>query len=137
MVPGKGVERPGRIPTGDRPTGRLHLGHWVGRLSARVKLQYEYETIVIVADLHMLTTKRTREDVEQLLANVRGLVLDYLTSGMDPERSWIYLQSAVPETHELHTYLENFAKVGRCFCYPFEGVLPIMQTSPVLSTGLY
>jgi tryptophanyl-tRNA synthetase len=49
-----------RILTGDRPTGRLHLGHWVGSLSTRVKLQYEYETIIIVADLHMLTTKRSK-----------------------------------------------------------------------------
>ena len=71
-----------------------------------------------MADLHMLTTKRSREDVEKLLPNVRGLVLDYLASGMDPERSAIYLQSAVPETHELYTYLENFAKVGRLLHLP-------------------
>ncbi len=118
MIPGRDTERPKRILTGDRPTGRLHLGHWVGSLAARVKLQYEYETILIVADLHMLTTKRTRRDVEQLLPNVRGLVLDYLASGIDPERSCIYLQSAVAETHELHTYIANFAKVGRLLRLP-------------------
>ncbi|MDR3568031.1 MAG: tryptophan--tRNA ligase [Syntrophobacteraceae bacterium] len=112
------MERAKRILTGDRPTGRLHLGHWVGSLSARVRLQYEYDTILIVADLHMLTTKRSRGDIGNLLPNVRGLVLDYLASGMEPERSCIYLQSAVAETHELHTYLENFAKVDRLLRLP-------------------
>lgn len=104
--------------TGDRPTGRLHLGHWVGSLAARVKLQNEFETIVLVADLHMLTTKRSREDLERLLPNVRGLVLDYLASGLDPEKTTVYLQSAVPETHELYTYLQNFAKVARLLRLP-------------------
>ena len=107
-----------RILTGDRPTGRLHLGHWVGSLAARVKLQYEYETIVIVADLHMLTTKRSRQDIWHVLQNARGLVLDYLASGVDPERSIIYLQSAVPETHELHTYLQNLVTVNRLLRLP-------------------
>jgi tryptophanyl-tRNA synthetase len=102
-----------RVLTGDRPTGRLHLGHWVGSISARVRLQHEYETVIIIADLHMLTTRRSRENIKEILSNTRGLVLDYLASGIDPERSAIYLQSAVPETHELHTYLENFVSVNR------------------------
>ncbi len=113
-----GARRPKRILTGDRPTGRLHLGHWVGSLASRVKLQYECETMVIVADLHMLTTKRTREDVDKLLPNVRGLVLDYLASGIDPGRSSIYLQSAVPQTHELYTHLQNFAALDRLLRLP-------------------
>ena len=102
-----------RMLTGDRPTGRLHLGHWVGSIGARVKLQYEYETLIIVADLHMLTTKRSRDNIKEILSNTRGLVLDYLASGIDPEKSAIYLQSAVPEIHELHTYLQNFVSVNR------------------------
>jgi tryptophanyl-tRNA synthetase len=113
-----GSERLKRILTGDRPTGRLHLGHWVGSLAARVKLQYEYETLILVADLHMLTTKRSREDISQILSNARGLVLDYLATGIDPERSSIYLQSAVPETHELHTYLQNLVTVNRLLRLP-------------------
>jgi tryptophanyl-tRNA synthetase len=108
-----GQQEPKRVLTGDRPTGRLHLGHWVGSISARVKLQHEYETLIIVADLHMMTTRRSREDIRELLSNARGLVLDYLASGIDPEKSAIYLQSAVPETHELHTYLQNFVAVNR------------------------
>jgi len=82
-------------------------------MSARVKLQYEYETVIIVADLHMLTTRKSRENIGEILPNTRGLVLDYLASGIDPERSAIYLQSAVPETHELHTYLKNLVSVHR------------------------
>jgi len=118
MTPDKALQRPQRILTGDRPTGRLHLGHWVGSIAARVKLQYEYELVIIVADLHMLTTKRSREDIRQALQNARGLVLDYLASRIDPERSTIYLQSAVPETHELYTYLQNLATVNRLLRLP-------------------
>jgi tryptophanyl-tRNA synthetase len=110
--------RPKRVLTGDRPTGRLHLGHWVGSIAARVKLQYEYETVIIVADLHMLTTKKSGEDIKQILLNSRGLVLDYLASGIDPERSAIYLQSAVAQIHELHTYLQNLVSVNRLLHLP-------------------
>ncbi len=118
MTGQKGYEGPKRILTGDRPTGRLHLGHWVGSIAARVKHQYEYETVIVVADLHMLTTKKSSEDIKQILLNARGLVLDYLASGIDPERSAIYLQSAVPETHELHTYLQNLVSVNRLLRLP-------------------
>lgn len=109
---------PKRILTGDRPTGRLHLGHWVGSIRNRVKLQYEYETILIIADLHMLTTKRTRKDIKNILSNARGLVLDYLACGIDPERTSIYLQSAVPETYELNSLLQNLVTVNRLLRLP-------------------
>jgi tryptophanyl-tRNA synthetase len=110
--------KPKRILTGDRPTGRLHLGHWVGSIRNRVKLQYEYETILIIADLHVLTTKKTRGDIKGILSNARGLVLDYLASGIDPERTTIYLQSAVPETFELNTIFQNFVTVNRLLRLP-------------------
>lgn len=102
-----------RILTGDRPTGRLHLGHLVGSLRNRVKLQEEYETILIVADLHMLTTRPTRDDIEAITENARGLVLDYLAAGIDPEKTTIYLQSAVPEVYELNTLIQNLVTVNR------------------------
>lgn len=102
-----------RILTGDRPTGRLHLGHLVGSLRNRVRLQDEYETILIVADLHMLTTRPTRDDIEAITENARGLVLDYLASGVDPEKTVIYLQSAVPEVYELNTLIQNLVTVNR------------------------
>jgi tryptophanyl-tRNA synthetase len=102
-----------RILTGDRPTGQLHLGHYVGSIANRVKLQHEYETILIVADLHMLTTKRSPSDIEEIGANARGMVLDYLSAGIDPEITTIYLQSAIPEIYELNTLLQNFVSVNR------------------------
>jgi len=60
----------------------------------------------------MLTTRKSRENIGEILPNTRGLVLDYLASGIDPEGAPIYLQSAVPETHELHTYLKNLVSVA-------------------------
>jgi tryptophanyl-tRNA synthetase len=90
-----------RILTGDRPTGKLHLGHYIGSLKNRVKLQDEYETFLIVADLHTLTTKPSKEDTSKLAENVRDQVLDYLSVGIDPEKVSIYIQSAIPEVAEL------------------------------------
>jgi tryptophanyl-tRNA synthetase len=107
-----------RILTGDRPTGRLHLGHYVGSLQNRVRLQYDYDTILIVADLHMMTTKKQREDIEQIAGNARGLVLDYLASGIDPEKATIYLQSAIPEIYELNTLLQNLVSASRLMRLP-------------------
>ena len=102
-----------RILTGDRPTGRLHLGHYVGSLVNRVRLQEEYETILIIADLHTLTTKNSREDIEKICENARGMVLDYIGAGIDPEKTTIYLQSAIPEVYELNTLFENLVTVNR------------------------
>jgi tryptophanyl-tRNA synthetase len=91
-----------RILTGDRPTGRLHLGHWVGSIQNRVRLQDEYECFFILADWHTLTTKPDRASVAEVPDNIRQTVLDYLACGIDPERSTIFVQSAVPETAELN-----------------------------------
>jgi len=102
-----------RILTGDRPTGRLHLGHYIGSLKARAALQHEYETFLIIADLHMLTTKNTREDIEQIGENARQMVIDYMACGIDPNLVTIYLQSAVHETYELNTIFQNLVTVPR------------------------
>ncbi len=102
-----------RILTGDRPTGRLHLGHYVGSIKSRVELQHSYDTTLIVADLHMLTTKPNREAIEAIAENARGMVLDYLAAGIDPEKTTIYLQSAVRETYELNLILEMLITVNR------------------------
>ena len=90
-----------RILTGDRPTGRLHLGHWIGSIQNRVRLQDEYESFFIVADLHTLTTKPEKAAIAEIPNNIREMVLDYLAAGIDPERSTIFIQSAIPETSEL------------------------------------
>jgi len=102
-----------RILTGDRPTGKLHLGHYIGSLQNRVRLQDEYECFFIVADLHTLTTKPEKENIEALADNVRSAVLDYLSVGIDPAKSVIYLQSAVPEVCELSLFFENLITVPR------------------------
>ncbi len=102
-----------RILTGDRPTGRLHLGHYVGSLRNRVRLQEEYECFFIIADLHTLTTRNTKEDIDEIADNAREMVLDYLACGIDPEKSRIYLQSAIPEVSELNLIFEMLVTVPR------------------------
>src|SRR5512136_390722 len=87
-----------RLLTGDRPTGRLHLGHFVGSLANRVKLQRDYEAFFIIADLHTLTTRPERESIREIPAYIGEMVLDYLAVGIDPEVSTIFVQSAIPET---------------------------------------
>ncbi|MDH7485277.1 MAG: tryptophan--tRNA ligase [Anaerolineae bacterium] len=102
-----------RILTGDRPTGKMHLGHYVGSLKNRVALQDEYECFFIIADLNMLTTKPDKASIEQIDQTAREMVLDYLASGIDPEKSTIYLQSAVHEVYELNLLFEMLVTVPR------------------------
>jgi tryptophanyl-tRNA synthetase len=100
-----------RILTGDRPTGKLHLGHYVGSLANRVRLQEEYECFFLIADYHALTT--AYEEPSEIGQNVRELVLDYLAVGIDPGRSTIYLQSLVPEVAELFLLFSMLISVPR------------------------
>ena len=102
-----------RMLTGDRPTGRLHLGHLVGSIDNRVRLQHRYETFLIIADVHMLTTKNARADIEQVAANARTMVLDQLAAGIDPEVATFYLQSAIPEVNDLAVLFQNLVTVPR------------------------
>jgi len=97
--------------TGDRPTGPLHLGHYVGSLERRVALQREYDTFVLVADLQALTDHA--ESPELVRRNVQEVVLDYLAVGIDPDVTAIVLQSAVPELAELTVYLLNLVTLAR------------------------
>lgn len=97
-----GTEPPGtwtRMLTGDRPTGPLHLGHYVGSLQMRLDLQERLDTFVLIADLHVLTTRV--ESLEEIGHNIREVVLDYLSVGIDPVKTTVYLQSLVPEVLEL------------------------------------
>ena len=103
-----------RILTGDRPTGKMHLGHYVGSLKNRVKLQNEYECFFIVADLHTLTTAPEKEKIAKLPANIREMVLDYLSVGVDPAKSTIYLQSQVSEVTCLSLLFSMLVTVPRC-----------------------
>lgn len=102
-----------RILTGDRPTGRLHLGHYIGSLKVRVASQADYECFFILADLHTLTTHPNKANIAELRENIRQTVLDYLAVGIDPGISTIFIQSGIPEIYELNTLLGMLAKVPR------------------------
>jgi tryptophanyl-tRNA synthetase len=101
---------PKRILTGDRPTGPLHLGHYVGSLQNRVRLQDEYDTYILIADIQALTDNFERP--EMLEANVLEVTLDYLAVGLDPEKVKIVVQSMVPELTELTIYFMNLVTVA-------------------------
>ena len=100
-----------RILTGDRPTGRLHIGHYFGSLKNRVKLQDEYDTYILIADVQALTDNFNNP--EKVRKNVREVLIDYLSVGIDPEKATIYLQSMVPETAELTVFYSNLVTIAR------------------------
>jgi len=102
-----------RILTGDRPTGKLHLGHYVGSLKNRVLLQNEFESFFIIADLHVLTTRPEKKSVQEISRNIHEIVLDYLAVGIDPEQSTIFVQSAIPGTYQLKLLFEMLVTVPR------------------------
>ena len=100
-----------RILTGDRPTGPLHLGHYVGSLQNRVALQDRYDTFIIVADVQALSTNFDRP--EKLAGDVRQVALDNLSAGLDPGKSKIFVQSMVPQIAELTVFYSMFVTVNR------------------------
>lgn len=102
-----------RLLTGDRPTGRLHLGHYVGSLANRVRLQNQYESFFIIADLHTLTTKPEPNFIKEIPTFIKETVLDYLAVGIDPNVSTIFVQSAIPETYQLNLIFEMLVTVPR------------------------
>ncbi len=102
-----------RILTGDRPTGKLHLGHYVGTLANRVLLQDEYDVCLLVADYHMLTTRNGKEHIQEVSQNARELILDYLSVGIEPDKTTIYIQSMVPEVAEIFLIFSMLVTVPR------------------------
>ena len=100
-----------RILTGDRPTGPLHVGNYVGTLGNRVKLQDSYDTFLLVADYHMLTTRL--DHLSEIEQNIRDDVVDNLAVGVDPEKVVYFLQSLVPQIPELHLYFSMLVSVPR------------------------
>lgn len=98
--------------TGDRPTGRLHIGHYFGSLKNRVKMQNEVdECYILVADVQALTDNFNNP--EKVRKNVREVVMDYLSVGIDPEKATIYLQSMIPEVAELTVFYSNLVTIAR------------------------
>jgi len=102
-----------RLLTGDRPTGKLHLGHLVGSINNRVRLQDQYESYFLIADLHMLTTKNSPEAIAQIDKNAHDMVLDQISAGIDPEKVTFYIQSGIPEIHEMYTLFQSLVTVSR------------------------
>jgi tryptophanyl-tRNA synthetase len=107
------MTKKGRILTGDRPTGKLHLGHYVGTLQNRVRLQEEYDMFLLVADYHSLTTHSDKADVGRTRQNALDVVLDNYAAGVDPDKVTHYVQSDIPETAELTLLFSMLVTVPR------------------------
>ena len=101
------------ILTGDRPTGKLHLGHYVGSLKTRVAMQADEDNqlFVMIADMQALTDNA--KNPEKVSSNVLQVALDYLAVGLDPAKSTLFIQSQIPELAELTMYYLNLVSVGR------------------------
>lgn len=105
-----------RILTGDTPTGKLHLGHYVGTLENRVKLQHDYETFIILADTHVLTTKPFY--YEEVKENTKQVLLDNLSVGLDPKKVTFFVESGVPEIYELAAFFSMFVSLNTALRNP-------------------
>ncbi len=110
------------ILTGDRPTGRLHIGHLFGSLLNRAKLQHDYETYIMVADVQALTDNW--QNPAKVRDNVYEVVLDNLAAGVDPEKATIFIQSQIPEIAELTVFFSNLVTLAR------------LQRNPTVKTEL-
>jgi len=100
-----------RILTGDRPTGPLHLGHYVGSLENRIKLQDKYDCFFIIADFQVLTDHLNQ--TKKIGQHIQEIVIDYLSIGIDPKKSTIFIQSQIPEISELTMYFSMMVSLAR------------------------
>ncbi len=98
-----------RVFSGARPTGRQHLGNYLGAIQNYVDLQVEYDCIYCIVDIHALTTL---EDTGSLKKNIHEMMLDWLAAGLDPQKSILFVQSHVPEVMQLHTLLSMVTPLG-------------------------
>jgi len=105
-----------RILTGDRPTGKMHLGHYVGSLKNRVKLQDSYDQFVMIADVQALTDNF--DNPEKVRASIKEVLLDYLAVGIDPKKTTILIQSMIPEIAELTVFYLNLVTLERVLRNP-------------------
>jgi len=103
-------KKKGRVFSGARPTGRQHLGNYLGAIKNYVTLQDEYECVYCIVDIHALTTL---EDTINLRQNIYDMALDWLAAGIRPEESIVFIQSQVPQVTELHTYLSMVTPLGK------------------------
>ena len=104
------MAKKGRVFSGARPTGRQHLGNYLGAIKNYVALQDDYDCVYCIVDVHALTTVETTQDLRQ---NTTEMVLDWLAAGIRPEETIVFVQSHVPEVMELHTYLSMVTALGK------------------------
>ena len=108
-------QKKGRVFSGARPTGRQHLGNYLGAIKNYVALQDDYDCVYCIVDLHALTTVETTEDLK---ANTMEMALDFLAAGMRPEETIIFVQSHVPQVTELHMILSMVTPLGKLTALP-------------------
>ncbi len=137
-TPDKTIAEKGVILSGMRPTGRLHLGNYLGALENWVALQQEYRCIYTVVDIHALTTIESPTDVSQIQPNILEMVLDWLAAGVDPELSTVFVQSQVPQVMTLHTLLSMVTPLGWLMRVPTvkEKVRQMEETEESVNYGL-
>ena len=104
------MTKKGRVFSGARPTGRQHLGNYLGAIQNYVALQQDYDCIYCIVDVHALTTVETTQDLKQ---NTLEMAIDWLAAGIRPAESILFVQSHVPEVMELHTYLSMVTQIGK------------------------
>jgi tryptophanyl-tRNA synthetase len=104
------MNKKGRVFSGARPTGRQHLGNYLGAIKNYVSLQDDYDCVYCIVDVHALTTIETTENIRQ---STQEMALDWLAAGIRPEESILFIQSHVPQVMELHTYLSMVAQLGK------------------------
>jgi tryptophanyl-tRNA synthetase len=128
----------GRIFSGMRPSGRLHLGNWLGALKNWVTLQESYECFYCAVDVHALTTIKDRRDTQSIQINVYDLVLDWLAAGIDPDKSVIFVQSRVPDVLTLQSLLSMITPLGWLMRVPTfkERIRQMDTTEDSVSYGL-
>ena len=128
----------GVILSGMRPTGRLHLGNYLGALQNWVALQQEFKCIYTVVDIHALTTLESPLDVADIQPNIAEMVLDWLAAGVDPDQSTMFVQSQVPEVMVLHTLLSMVTPLGWLMRVPTfkEKVRQMDETEESVNYGL-
>lgn len=107
-----------RILTGDNTTGKLHLGHYLGSLENRVSLQHDYETFIILADMHAFAYPKYVGSPEIVSNSVREVLLDNIAAGLDPEKVTFFVESGVPEIYELATILSMIVTHNRALRNP-------------------
>ena len=104
------MSKKGRVFSGARPTGRQHLGNYLGAIQNYVALQDDYDCVYCIVDVHALTTVQTTQDLRQ---NTAEMVLDWLAAGIRPDETIVFVQSHVPQVMELHTYLSMVTQFGK------------------------